>query len=342
MDQEIRINQVPEGQKLDEKMGLMFPCTQVPSFRTVLSEQRGVRNKLLITVSGGIGDQICAEPTIRYAIEHFKGVTISVATRYPELFKHLRNRMLYLFDLKTERPDRKDFMVFECYPEPGNLSTEFLSHSTTPCMDYPALHMFRVSLPVRSKQITLDASDYETNHDIAFDDAVFIHAGRHWPSKTFPKDWWNSVIETVLDLDRTPVLIGSNNTTVGNGTVDVDASKCLDLRDKLSIMETVNLLQKARVLLTNDSSPLHMAASGDAYIGFIATCKHADYLTHWRNVGEYGWRMKNFGLGGTWDLSDFLPNKLEPTYCDQVPESVLRKWLPSPGSFAGWACSKLA
>ncbi len=108
---------------------------------------------------------------------------------------------------------------------------------------------------------------------------------------------------------------------------------------KLSIMESVALLQTANVLLTNDSAPLHMAASGDAWIGFVATCKHPDMITHWRN-GQWSWRMKNHGKGGIWDVLDHCPNKAETLEAENVGAELLTSWLPDPVAFANWALDK--
>jgi hypothetical protein len=122
-------------------------------------------------------------------------------------------------------------------------------------------------------------------------------------------------------------LIGK--TSAEHGTVDVATTGCLDLRDKTSVMDTVALVQEAKVVVTNDSSPLHMAASGDAWILYAATCKHPDFLTYWRH-GTWGWRMENMGRGGIWDTYSFLPNNSKMIEVDQCDEATLLKWLPEP------------
>jgi hypothetical protein len=121
--------------------------------------------------------------------------------------------------------------------------------------------------------------------------------------------------------------------------VDVNPEGCLDLRNKLSINDSIWLLQRAAVLLTNDSSPLHMAASGKAFIGYIATCKHPDLITHWRQ-GKWQWRETNFGKGGIWDTVNFCPNKGEKVEAEFVDQKLLESWLPDPYAMADWALSK--
>ena len=82
-----------------------------------------------------------------------------------------------------------------------------------------------------------------------------------------------------------------------------------------------------------------MAAAGDAWIGFIATCKHPDMIMHWRH-GQWAWREKNLGLGGIWDVLDYCPNKDSDVTAENVGDH-LETWLPSPESFAEWGIEKL-
>lgn len=208
----------------------------------------------------------------------------------------------------------------------------------TNCVDFPSLCALRFQLPIADKNIILNPSTPTKIIETTSRD-VWVHAGKHWPSKTFPKDWWDAVLKHLINANARPILLGADSDD-NRGTVDVDTANCLDLRNQLSITETVYYLQKAKVLLTNDSSPLHMAASGNAWIGFIATCKHPDYIKHWRN-GQWSWRMENLGLGGIWDVLDYCPNKENLITVDSVEESMLRSWLPEPETFAKWALDKL-
>jgi hypothetical protein len=125
------------------------------------------------------------------------------------------------------------------------------------------------------------------------------------------------------------------------GTVDVNPEGCIDLRNKTSLMETMYLLKCATSLITNDSSPMHMAAVGNAYIAFVASAKHHDYLYHWRkpifaDQPVWSWRMKHFNLGGMWDTMDHCPNKKEEVTVDKCSEKLLATWLPEPAEMPQW------
>ncbi len=168
--------------------------------------------------------------------------------------------------------------------------------------------------------------------------ALLIHPGRHWQSKTFPAVWWNAIISGLVKKGLNPIIIGAN-TDDNRGTVDVDTQGCIDLRNKTSINDLMWLCKNAKVVLSNDSAPIHLAAAGDAWIGFVATCKHPDFITHWRK-GQWQWREKNFGKGGLWDIIDYCPNKENEVSAEFVPPEILESWLPEPEEMVEWATEK--
>ena len=324
--------------QLHPSMTVQIPALALPGFRTSYAVQQGIEKNLILKTWGGLGDQICAEPTLRFALKAFKGCDVSLASEHPELFRHLPFKNVY--DLKKVQPLWENYFPFDTIRPPSDIQWQFMSHMLVNCVDYPSLCAFRMQLPVADREVLLVPSREDYNHVIeipglALDNSIAVHAGRHWPSKTFPKEFWDEVLFTISRCGFVPVLIGAN-TDDNRGTVDVDTTGCLDLRNKLSIMQSVALLQAVPALLTNDSAPLHMAASADTHIGFVATCKHPDLITHWRG-GRWGRNMKNFGRGGIWDVLDFCPNKESEVSAEFVPEDLLKSWLPDPKTFAGWA-----
>jgi hypothetical protein len=272
---------------------------------------------------------------------YWKDCKISLATPFPELFAHLPFHEV--FDLKRVKPIEENYLVFETIAacDDSNLVWHFMNHMLTNCVDFPSLCAFRMTLPIADKEVILKPKQPDEKSDVQFQalkNGIVLHPGKHWQSKTFPKDWWDDVITELQGKSITPIIIGADSDE-HKTTVDVNASGCIDLRNKLSIMESVWLLQNSRVLLTNDSSPLHMAVTGPAWIGYVATCKRPDYITHWRRR-EWGWRMKNFGKGGMWDVLTYMPNESQKVEVGDVPEDLLRSWLPTPKEFAGWAVDR--
>lgn len=326
--------------RMTSKDRLVIPAQLIPSFRTSIAIQNKVERNLLFRTWGGVGDQICAEPTLRFAIKSFLGCDVSLSSERPELFRHLNFKDV--FDEKKVKPLYGNYLLFETItpPDDSNLVWQFFSHMLTNCVDFPALCALRSQLPVSEREIFI-TGDRPSNNAEKIKNGIFVHPGRHWPSKTFPKDWWDETLAQIIKQDLRPILIGGD-TDDNRGTVDVHTGGCIDLRNKLTFSESAWLLQRAKVLLTNDSSPLHMAASSDPFdpvktgycqIKYIATCKHPDFITHWRK-GQWQYREENLGLGGMWDTVSQCPNQDDKVTVDKVDEELLRTWLPTPESVA--------
>lgn len=331
--------------RLDPSRRVAIPMAHLPIFRSQLAIQDGIERRLLFKTWGGIGDQICAEPTLRYALKMFKDCEFYLASEIPELFSHLKFKRV--FDLREEIPNYNRYFLFDTItpPDDSNLVWQFFSHMLTNCVDFPSLCALRLQLPIEFKEIEMYGVKPASLELSDIRNSVVVHAGKHWQSKTFPKEFWDRVLAGLKVRGIQPILIGANADD-NRGTVDVNAEGCLDLRNKLSIMESIWLLQHAKVLLTNDSSPLHMAATGKAWIGYIATCKHPDMITHWRrpSPGEapvWQWREVNFGKGGIWDIIDYCPNKAQKVEAEFVPPDILASWLPNPIDMAQWAAEKV-
>lgn len=323
--------------KITPNSKVQIPALMHPLFRTEYAIQRGVERKLLFRTWGGLGDQICAEPTLRYALRMFKDCEISLASECPELFSHLDFKRVY--DLRKETPNYDNYFLFDTItpPDESNLVWCFMSHMLTNCVDFPSLCSLRLQLPVESKEIHLDTTLPQNYKELEshLENGVVVHPGKHWQSKTLPKWFWDETLREIKRQGATPILIG-HDMDDNRGTVDVDVEDCIDLRNKLSVNDSIWLLHQAKVLLTNDSSPLHMAASGNAWIGCIATVKHPDMISHFRN-GIWQWREVFFNRGGIWDVIDFCPNKSQSVEAEFVDPALLESWLPKPFEFATWA-----
>lgn len=337
---------IAPGESLPPGM-IVVPAMQVPPFRVQRLAERRRLNHILFVARGGVGDQVCAEPTIRYAIEHFGNTNKIYLAAYDglaELFSHLKFERI--FDLREEQPIWENYLVMETIVDQtrndhnAHMSDEFFSHCLTHCVDFASMSAFRAQLPTRNREIRLEPrTPRQLIENIGKrSDTVFLHPGRHWQSKTFPPEFWTEVARTIAENGLTPVIIGADRKDTGTVAFEVP-EKVIDLRNQTTLQETVWLLKHARVLITNDSAPLHMAASGDAHVGFIATIKHPDYITHWRH-GEFGWRMRNFSRGGVWDIVNHNPGSENPQIrgVEWVEPSLLESWLPNPRELALWAC----
>lgn len=323
-----------------------WPAWEIPAYRTSIALQQGCADNLLFILWGGIGDQLCSEPTLRFALDQFKGCKVSLATDFPEMFSHLKFHEV--FNTKQTRPDASKYLVFKTITVPTDLSWQFMSHCITHCVDFPSLCALRCQLPIAYKAVQIEPEAPADGRLISIatnKKNVLVHAGKHWESKTFPVEYWNSVLQEMVDQGLTPVLIGKTVDT-NVGYVDCYHEKAIDLRDQCSLKETLWLCKHSSAMICSDSAPLHMATTGHAHIAFICSAKHQDYIYHWRmgyeDQPEWAWRMKHFNKGGMWDIMDMCPNQSKEQVVDKCDPEILKTWLPEPKEIVSWISQQLS
>lgn len=321
---------------------MQVPARTIPSYRVLKATENNARTNLLFRMHGGLGDIVCAEPAVRYALSHFKECKFSLLTLYPGLFQHLKFEEVFTQE-NVHTLVGSNYLLYENTDTSNELAAEFISHPLMHGIDYASLYMWRKILSNKDKEILLvpTVDEYAWASSVSQPNDVLIHPGRTWKTRTFPKKWWDSVITNLLAGGARPVIIGGN---VDNGratTIDIALPEgVLDLRLKTSLMQSVALMHRTQVLLTNDSAPLHMATTGDTWIGFLSTVKHPDHLYTWRK-GQFGWRMQDFAEGRVYDTLDICPNKKDSVRVDDCDIQDMLKWLPAPEAFAAWALQKL-
>ena len=270
--------------------------------------KKGLDSKnVIFSVSGGLGDRICAEPAIRYFINHFKQYNYSIVCLNSEMFKHLDAKIL----TPQDDYDFENSIVYVSMWSSEHLTPNFINTIATHPVDYASLSLFGVILPNPEDKIiktdfNLDKIELFTKLNLNPDKKqVVVHAGISWPSKTFPKRWWEGVVKYLcqnLPQEYEVVLVGMDipdKNFKGCYSFDFNYNNYKDLTNKLTVLELGSLLRHSEALISNDSSPIHLAATAGSHtkIGYISIVKNEKYLSHWRltdtNEVVFGWRTKN-------------------------------------------------
>ena len=245
---------------------------------------------LILDVQGGLGDQVEAQPGIRYLIKHvYPGDDINILTHYPLLFENMgANVFLHGdFQRKLDTP----YYSVNTLPGPETVMWGIVSNLLCHTADYCSMAMLRRTIPNLDKNIILNVKDevLEGVKKICGEDLenlVVVHAGKHWESKTFPTDWWQSVVDGLHKEGFKVCLVGKNDLTRGVLPV-VAHDGVVDARDLLNLEEFTALLSKAKILLSNDSAPVHLAGAFNNWIVLIPSCKHPDHIIPFRNGVQY-------------------------------------------------------
>lgn len=295
---------------------------EVPAIRIAKAIGDKVDKNLLFVVGGGLGDQATAEPTVRYAVNNFKDCNVSVFTQYPTLYSHL-NVPIYTY---KDPLNPKEFLQVFTYPM--GLSNQFVNANLLHCIDFPSISALRMQLIGDDRMMKFSRRPNGAGPD--YSNHVVMHLGKTWESRTLPSEWWSKMIKLVRSHGMRVVLIG-------NDCVDADALDSIDLRGETTTEQFISCCLSASMLITNDSSPLHLAAAGSARIAFVPTCRPPELLTHER-LGGHGWKMKAFtGKNKMWELFPKTPNTLDPRNLSKVPQRYkIDDFIPEQEEILDW------
>ncbi len=281
--------------------------------------------KLCIQIGGGLGDQVCAEPIIRYYVEQWgQADDIALMTHYPEFFKHLP---------VTSYTQAQNFneprMSTQTHPDKTNDPFDkVLIFQRSHPVDYISARLLRRTLPLQCKSIRLQVdSDALTKIQTLLGNnrskTVLIHAGEGWPSKTFSKDIWSSYCKILNDHDYNVVLIGK-------GSTKEILHANLDLRNQLNIEELIAIISVAPILVSNDSGPIHVAGAFDNWIGLIASCKDPSYLFPYRQ-GSQKYKTQSLERYKAYEQDfNFDPLNFIDIPISDLSEEKIKKLVPTP------------
>lgn len=251
------------------------------------------KRNIFIRVHGGLGDEVCAEPVVRYiAKEAYKDARIIVETWFPELFRHLNVETYYINTFEAEKD--QCYYTMESMLSPETPAWKYMSANLMHCTDFCSLCCLRKILPDKDKQpilLPLD-KDFDELREVWGDSPgpgtfVVVHPGKGWESKTFPDSFWNQVVAELHGRGHKVALIGKYLNS-DQGMVDLDLPDgVLDLRNLLSLGGLMALLSRAKVLVSNDSGPVHIASAFDNHIVLVPSCKHPDHVFHIREGNRY-------------------------------------------------------
>lgn len=250
------------------------------------------KKNIVFSVSGGLGDQVCAEPVIRHCKNKlFPDDNLYILTHFPTLFKHLK--------LPTYKPDYKfnfsegPYNVRYLYPDTNHPIWKILTNAMINTTDFASISACGRILPDEDKTIHLEPYSqglFEVLNIISLEemkDLVLIHPGNGYRAKSFPIEWWNGLIKSLLDKEMKIGLIGKT-INEKQGYLKVDCPEgVIDFRDFLSLDGLMTLIGFAKILVTNDSAPVHIAGAFDNWIVLIPTMKHPDHILPVRNGNRY-------------------------------------------------------
>ncbi len=108
---------------------------------------------------------------------------------------------------------------------------------------------------------------------------ILLHAGVTDPNRTFPTALWRGLAERLIADGRQVVLIGRSDSADGRGAQAITAPGLIDLTDRLSLVETLDLMRASDLLVSGDAGPVQLAGATEiAIVGLYSVVSGANRL----------------------------------------------------------------
>ena len=246
---------------------------------------------VVVNKSQGFGDLIYSTPTMRKIREFFPSDEIELYTHVPEVFEGSPyvNKVVQITPSTSARFTEIVRGARLLVPFDLPVATQRrLCTSIISLIDLQALLAIDRTLPEREHYCDLYwqheqswVAEQIKKLNIDVNRLVVLHAGKTWPTRTFPDSVYFATLDGLVSLGYQVVLVGKSSTHAPN-VFDPARPNVLNLVNKLSLHQTAALCDVARVVLATDSGLLAIARCTDAKVISIHTCVEPYYRRQWR------------------------------------------------------------
>jgi ADP-heptose:LPS heptosyltransferase len=212
---------------------------------------------ILLIGCNGIGDTLCAIPTIKHLSKVYTK-NIHVFTYQPEIFKN------FPYITLTDNYDAgdNDFLIHTFRPD-------LFVHTRT---DIRQLHAISSGFQLLPEEMNMEfyPDPYIPIENLP-QNYIVIHPSKTWPSRTWEKERWQELVDKLNEKGIPIVIVGKDSSEHGTYHIqkpvfDIQIKNGLNLVNKIGLHQTWHILNKSSMVITMDSGILHLAGTTDTYI----------------------------------------------------------------------------
>ncbi|WP_300361032.1 lipopolysaccharide heptosyltransferase II [Fusobacterium sp.] len=87
---------------------------------------------------------------------------------------------------------------------------------------------------------------------------VVLAPGSKWFTKQWPVEYFNKLSRKLRELSNTKIVVVGGKDEIN---LSIETENIIDMRGKTTLLELADILSRADVVVTNDSSPIHIASA---------------------------------------------------------------------------------
>jgi len=258
---------------------------------------------LELTECNGLGDLICATPTIKKISEAYD-TKILVISKMPEVFK---NNPYVERSIKSSSVDmgyiENNYIVHNSFYNVGKKNERGVEykHNT---IDIRQFHAINLGFILGNDEMEcFYIPTEECSFEIPKKPYILIHPVSTWPSRTWSAENWMNLTKQLNDKGYNVVSIGKDSSETGFFNVqkpvfNFEIEKGLNLMNKTSISDCWHLMINAAAFVTMDSGLLHLAGTTDVPIIHLGSSIKPQFRIPYRdNRQDYKYQYVRGGCG---------------------------------------------
>jgi ADP-heptose:LPS heptosyltransferase len=249
---------------------------------------------LNLSECNGLGDLICATPTIKKLSQSYEQKII-VISKMPELFKCNPNVEA---SYKASSIDwdyfNSNYIMHNSFYNVGKKNERGIEYKHN-VMDIRQFHAINLGFMLAQNELQCE---YHPITQLAIqlpEKYILIHPVTSWASRTWSLENWIALTQKLNEVGYEVIAIGKDSSETGFFNVqkpvfDLQIANKLNLMNNTSISDCWNLMQKAEAFVTMDSGLLHLAGTTNVPIIHLGSSIKPEFRIPYR----YGNQSKMF------------------------------------------------
>jgi hypothetical protein len=256
---------------------------------------------LNLSECNGLGDLICATPTIKKLYDYY-GQNITIVSKMPELFK---NNIYVEKSIKSSSADiqyiDENYLVHNTFYNVGKKNDRGIEYKHN-MIDIRQFHAIHLGFMLGKDEMECF---YKPTHPFTLEvpeKYVLIHPVQTWPTRTWEAKKWMELTKLLNDSGIAVVSIGKDSSEIGFFNVnkpvfnfEIELGK--NLMNKTNISDCWHLINNCHAFVTMDSGLLHLAGTTDAHIIHLGSHLKAEFRIPYRK-GRQGVYKYDYVRGG--------------------------------------------
>ena len=244
----------------------------------------------------GIGDLICATPTIKVLSQSY-GQKITVLSNIPELFKeNIYVEASYKYASVDIDYFNEHYIIHNSFYNVGKKNERGIEykHNKIDIRQFHAINlgfmlakdeMLCYYRPTEELKLPLPSSKY-----------IVIHPAQNWPSRTWNMDNWQKLANILNGMGYEVVAIGKDSSEKGffhvqKPVFQIGGNTVIDYTNQTTISDCWWLIKHAFCVITMDSGILHLAGTTNTNIICLGSSINPEFRMPYRN-GTQSYRLQ--------------------------------------------------